>query len=145
MTLALTQAVLTGLTTGRDDNRDNLANDRPPGVVRNTLQGPGAAILDLRWSKEFGLKDAKERNDDGPAITIAVAAFNVLNRTNYAGFVGNLSSPFCLPVASRPARHMQLTVGLSFKEFPRCLSSLPKKSKATGIKLLTPAGGLKRR
>jgi carboxypeptidase family protein len=115
MTLALVSGRPYSLTTGRDDNRDNLASDRPVGVARNSLQGPGAATLDVRWAKEFRLKETKKKDDEGPAITIAVAAFNVLNRTNYAGFVGNLSSPFFgLPVASRPARRTQLTVGFKF-------------------------------
>jgi len=115
ITLALTSGRPYSLTTGRDDNRDNLANDRPAGVRRNSLQGPRAATLDLRWAKEFGLKEPKKGEDEGPAITLAVAAFNLLNRTNYAGFVGNLSSPFFgLPVASRPARRTQLTLGFSF-------------------------------
>jgi hypothetical protein len=115
MTLALTSGRPYSLTTGRDDNRDSLANDRPGGVPRNSLQGPGAATLDLRWAKEFRLKETKKKEDEGPAITVAVAAFNVLNRTNYVGFVGNLSSPFFgLPVASRPARRTQLTVGFQF-------------------------------
>ncbi len=115
MTLALTSGRPYSLTTGRDDNRDNLAIDRPAGVPRNSLQGPGAATLDVRWAKEFRLKETKKKDDEGPAITIAVAAFNVLNRTNYAGFVGNLSSPFFgLPVASRPARRTQLTLGFRF-------------------------------
>ena len=115
MTLALTSGRPYSLTTGRDDNHDNLANDRPVGVPRNSLQGPGATTLDVRWAKEFRLKETKKKDDEGPAITIAVAAFNVLNRTNYAGFVGNLSSPFFgLPVASRPARRSQLTLGFRF-------------------------------
>lgn len=103
------------LTTGRDDNNDNLAIDRPAGVPRNSLQGPGSATLDVRLAKEFRLKQTKKKDDEGPLITIGLAAFNVLNRTNYAGFVGNLSSPFFgLPVASRPARRMQLTLGFKF-------------------------------
>jgi hypothetical protein len=115
MTLALTSGRPYSLTTGRDDNRDNLANDRPVGVPRNSLQGPGSATLDVRWAKEFRLKETKKKDDEGPAITIAVAAFNLLNRTNYAGFVGNLSSPFFgLPVASRPARRTQLILGFKF-------------------------------
>lgn len=115
MTLALTSGRPYSLTTGRDDNRDYLANDRPAGVPRNSLQGPGAAMLDLRWAKEFCLRETKKKDDEGPAITVAVAAFNVLNRTNYLGVVGNLSSPFFgLPVASRPARRTQLTVGFKF-------------------------------
>jgi len=115
MTLALTSGRPYSLTTGRDDNRDNLANDRPAGVPRNSLQGPGAAMLDVRWAKEFRLKETKKKDDEGPSITIGVAAFNVLNRTNFVGFVGNLSSPFFgLPVASRPARRTQLTLGFKF-------------------------------
>jgi len=115
MTLSLTSGRPYSLTTGRDDNRDNVANDRPAGVARNSLQGPGSATLDLQWSKEFRLKDTKKKDDEGPTITIAFAGFNVLNRTNYSGFVGNQSSPFFgLPVASRPARRTQLTVGFTF-------------------------------
>ena len=84
-------------------------------MPRNSLQGPGAATLDVRWAKEFRLKETQKKDDEGPTITIGVAAFNVLNRTNYAGFVGNLSSPFFgLPVASRPARRTQLTLGFKF-------------------------------
>ncbi len=116
--LGLTLALATGrpysLTTGRDDNRDNAANDRPAGVRRNSLQGPGAATLDVRWSRELRLSRDKKK-DDGPALSFGVDAFNVFNRTNYAGFVGNQSSPFFgLPVAARPARRLQLTCGFSF-------------------------------
>ena len=115
MTLTLASGRPYSLTTGRDDNGDHLANDRPAGVSRNSLQGPGAATLDVRWSREFSLKEPKEKDDEAPAITIGVAAFNVLNRTNFAGFVGNLSSPFFgLPVSSRPARRTQLTLGIRF-------------------------------
>jgi hypothetical protein len=84
-------------------------------VPRNSLQGPGAATLDVRWAKEFRLKETRKKDDEGPSITIGVGAFNVLNRTNFVGFVGNLSSPFFgLPVASRPARRTQLTLGFKF-------------------------------
>ncbi len=112
LTLSLTSGRPYSLTTGRDDNRDTIASDRPLGVRRNSLQGPGAATLDVRWSKEFRLKEKKE---DGPTIKIGVDAFNVLNRTNYTGFVGNLSSRFFgLPVASRPARRIQILLGFEF-------------------------------
>lgn len=115
MTLLLTSGGPYSLTTGRDDNRDNVANDRPPGVPRNSLQGPGAATLDLRWNKEFNLRESKGKDDDGPVISVSIAAFNVFNRTNYTGFVGNLSSSFFgLPVASQPARRTQVTLGFSF-------------------------------
>jgi outer membrane receptor protein involved in Fe transport len=101
------------LTTGRDDNHDTVANDRPAGVRRNSLPGPGTATLDVRWSKEFELK--KTKNGEGPTMTVGVGAFNVFNRVNFANFVGNLSSPFFgRPVAARPARRMQLSFGFTF-------------------------------
>jgi outer membrane receptor protein involved in Fe transport len=111
--LSLTSGRPYSLTTGRDDNHDSVASDRPPGVRRNSLQGPGAVTLDVRWSKEFLLRKIKK--EEGPTLTIRIDAFNVLNRTNYTGFVGNLTSPFFgLPVASRPARRMQLSLGFEF-------------------------------
>jgi hypothetical protein len=113
VTLALTSGRPYNLTTGRDNNLDSNANDRPAGVHRNSLQGPGAATLDVRWSKEFLLKESKK--EEGPSIDLSIAAFNVLNRTNYTNFVGNLSSPFFgLPVVSRPARRLQLALGFKF-------------------------------
>lgn len=103
------------MITGRDDNRDGMANDRPAGVPRNSLQGPGSATLDLRWSRDFPLGRHKKKDDDGPALSVAWDAFNVLNRVNYSNVVGNLSSPFFgRPAASKPARRMQLTMEFKF-------------------------------
>jgi hypothetical protein len=110
--LSLTSGRPYNMTTGRDDNRDGVAGDRPPDVTRNSLQASGSATLDLRWSREFEIKGKKT---EGPTITLGVDAFNVLNRTNYSGFVGNLSSAFFgLPTSSRPARRVQFTVGFEF-------------------------------
>jgi Carboxypeptidase regulatory-like domain/TonB dependent receptor-like, beta-barrel len=117
MTIALTSGRPYSLTTGRDDNHDTIANDRPLGVRRNSLRGPGAATLDLRWSKEFYLKAAKngKKADEGPTVKVSLSAFNVVNRVNYTGYVGNQSSPFFgLPVAARPARRVQLNFNFSF-------------------------------
>jgi len=97
------------LTTGRDDNRDGSAKDRPAGVRRNGLEGPGSATLDLRWSREFPLREK------GPQVTISLDAFNVLNRVNYSGYVGNLSSPFFgRAVSARPARRVQVSAQFEF-------------------------------
>ncbi len=113
MTLSLVSGRPYTLTTGLDDNKDGNANERPAGVRRNSLQGPGAATLDLRWTREFRL--SRKKKDEGPVITLGVDAFNVLNRVNHVGFVGNLSSDlFGLPAAARPARRMQLTFGFEF-------------------------------
>jgi hypothetical protein len=96
------------VTTGRDDNGDGIARDRPAGVRRNSETGPGEATLDIRWSRGFALGGERE-------ITIAADVFNVFNRVNYAGYVGNLSSPFFgRPVAARPARRLQLSARFEF-------------------------------
>ncbi len=101
------------LTTGEDNNKDSFALDRPAGVGRNTLPGPGYAQLDLRWGREFAL--TKGKKDDGPKLAVKVDAFNVFNRVNYAGFVGNQRSPFFgQAVAARPARRMQFSLSFNF-------------------------------
>ena len=101
------------MITGRDDNHDGLALDRPSGVRRNSLEGPGYVGLDLRLSKDFVL-DAS-RKEKSPKITTAIDAFNVANRVNYSGYIGNLSSPFFgRAIASRPARRLQLSMRFAF-------------------------------
>jgi len=101
------------ITTGRDDNGDGLTLERPAGVGRNTRQGPGYAQLDLRWSREWRLN--KQKKDEGPSVTIGVNALNVTNRVNFAGYVGNLSSPlFGRAAAARPSRRLQFSFQLAF-------------------------------
>ena len=113
LALTLNTGAPYSLTTGRDNNGDSFALDRPAGVGRNTLQGPGFAQLDVRWSREFKL--AKAKKDDAPTLSLKADAFNVLNRVNYVGFVGNQSSPFFgQAVAARPVRRMQFGVSFNF-------------------------------
>src|SRR5262249_26031163 len=38
------------ITTGRDDNFDQSINDRPAGVPRNSLRGPGGWTLNMNYS-----------------------------------------------------------------------------------------------
>jgi carboxypeptidase family protein/TonB-dependent receptor-like protein len=100
-------------TTGRDDNRDGLANDRPFGVPRNSLQGPGYADLDLRWSRDFFIVPAKK--DKGPTVTFGFDAFNVLNHVNYVSYIGDLGSPFFgKPIAAQPPRRLQASFRFRF-------------------------------
>ena len=101
------------MITGRDDNRDGLALDRPAGVRRNSLEGPNYVGLDLRLSKDFALDTSKK--EKSPKVTAAIDAFNVTNRVNYSGYVGNLSSPFFgRAISSRPARRLQLSMQFAF-------------------------------
>jgi hypothetical protein len=43
------------ITTGRDDNRDGVSNDRPAGVGRNTARGTATFTTNLRVSRAFAL------------------------------------------------------------------------------------------
>jgi outer membrane receptor protein involved in Fe transport len=102
------------LTTGLDAFHTGTANARPIGVQRNSLQGPGYADLDLRWSRDFTLIKGKKK-DSGVKGTLAVDAFNVLNKVNDVSFVGNLSSPFFgQAIAAQPPRRLQLSFRLKF-------------------------------
>ncbi|OFW42408.1 MAG: hypothetical protein A3J28_14730 [Acidobacteria bacterium RIFCSPLOWO2_12_FULL_60_22] len=113
LSVSLLSGIPFNLTTGRDDNRDGLAIDRPAGVTRNTGEGPGFAALDLRWYREFRLRPSQ--NDKSPAATISVDAFNLFNRVNYRYFVGALSSPFLgRAVATQPPRRWQLGMRVQF-------------------------------
>jgi carboxypeptidase family protein len=101
------------LTTGDDPFHTGLANARPDGVARNTLEGPGYADFDLRWSRDFDV--SKVKKDKGPVITVAFDAFNVLNHVNFTSYVGNLSSPsFGKAVSAQPSRRLQLTARFKF-------------------------------
>ncbi len=101
------------LLTGLDDYHTGQTNARPAGVARNTLQGPGVALVDLRWSHEFAI--GSKKGDDAAGWSIGVDAFNVLNHVNYAGYVGTLTSPFFgQAVAALPPRRIQLTAGFHF-------------------------------
>lgn len=98
-------------TTGLDEYHTGYANARPPGVPRNSLQGPGFAELDARWSHAFVFSNKK----DGPRFTVGLDAFNVTNRVNYASYVGDLSSPFFGHADSaKPSRRLQLSGRFEF-------------------------------
>jgi hypothetical protein len=98
-------------TTGRDDYHTGYANARPPGVPRNSLQGPGLLNVDLRWFHDFRFGKKKE----SPQGAVSVDAFNALNHVNYETYIGNLSSPFFgEAVSAKPPRRMQLAFRLEF-------------------------------
>jgi hypothetical protein len=102
------------LLTGTDVFNTGQTNARPAGVARNTLDGPGYASIDLRWSRDFALAKASKKGD-APAVTIGVDAFNILNQVNYVAFIGNRSSPFFgEAVAAQPPRQIQLSAEFHF-------------------------------
>ena len=101
------------MTTGTDPYHTGMANARPAGVARNTLEGPDYEDLDLRWARDFYCSRAKK--DKGGIGTFAFDAFNVLNHVNYASYVGSVTSPFFgKPVSALPARRLQVTLRFKF-------------------------------
>ena len=56
------------VTTGFDDNGDDVSNDRPAGVSRNSYRGEGFLNLDLRlsWQKSIGQAKGGDQGPGGP-------------------------------------------------------------------------------
>jgi hypothetical protein len=73
------------IVSGIDENQDGSFNDRVPGTPRNSGEGESLWTVDARISKIFAMGKARAE--------IIVEAFNLFNRANVGGFVGNLQSP----------------------------------------------------
>jgi hypothetical protein len=100
------------VTTGNDGNHDSLPLDRPAGVPRNSLHGPGYIDLDFDLGHDFSLTKARK---DGPVATLSLNAFNALNHKNDVTYIGVIGSRFFgQAVAAQPARRMQLNFELKF-------------------------------
>jgi len=100
------------ITTGADNNHDGIINDRPLGVARNTMPGPGLINLDLNLSHDFPLSKKKK---ESKVLAVTLNSFNILNHPNYVTYVGTITSPlFGLPVAAQPPRRMQLDLQFKF-------------------------------
>jgi carboxypeptidase family protein len=109
--VALNSGIPYNITTGVDNNHDTVANDRPPGVDRNTGRGPGFAQVDVHLSRPFHF----EKNKHRPRVELGIDAFNVMNSVNYKDYIGTLTSPFFGRAnAANPPREVQLTLQLYF-------------------------------
>lgn len=100
------------ITTGADNNHDGIINDRPVGVLRNTMPGPGTIDLDLNLAHDFWLSKSHEQ---GRVLSVALNSFNVLNHVNDMTYIGTITSPFFgHAVAALPPRRMQLDIQFKF-------------------------------
>jgi hypothetical protein len=100
------------ITTGSDDNHDGVVNDRPAGVRRNTLPGPGLIDLDLSVAHDFVFSKSPEH---GKKLTVSLNSFNVLNHPNSVTYVGVVSSPnFGHAVQAQPPRRFQVDAQFKF-------------------------------
>ena len=100
------------ITTGADNNHDGIVNDRPGGVPRNAMPGPGMIELDLNLAHDFVLSKSRK---EARTLTVALNSFNVLNHVNDMTYIGIVTSPFFgHAVAALPPRRMQLDVQFKF-------------------------------
>jgi hypothetical protein len=100
------------ITTGGDQNGDGIINDRPAGVNRNTLPGPGLINLDLSIAHDFLLSKSPEHSKK---FTLSLNSFNVLNHPNYVTYIGVKPSPsFGQPVQAQPPRRFQFDAQFKF-------------------------------
>ena len=67
--------------SGDPNNDQNSATDRFPGIGRNTIEAPGFANVDIRFSRSIPLH--KER----VAMRLIFEAFNVTNRVNFSSLI----------------------------------------------------------
>ena len=108
------------ITTGQDDNLDGLFNDRPVGVSRNSLRTAAHWNLNgrLGYTWRFGppLPNAPAANPLGRMTVNAALQFqNLLNRANYVGYSGVMTSPFFKqPTNVASPRRVQLQIKFGF-------------------------------
>jgi len=49
------------ITTGQDNNGDQVTNDRPAGILRNSLTGPSTYNVSANFTKQFSLRKTETR------------------------------------------------------------------------------------
>lgn len=126
------------ITTGRDNNKDTIFNDRPVGVNRNSERGAWHKQFDGSISWTMGLVKNKKSDSTVPT-TVAISASeaasgiieidtrykyflkfyviasNIFNQTNLTNFVGVQTSPFFRkPTSAIQPRKINFGVRFSF-------------------------------
>jgi hypothetical protein len=102
------------ITTGRDEKRDGSVIDRPPGVGRNSENGPNYFNVDFNISKAFFLGGA---GDGGTRKNVNVFAnmVNAFNRVHYGQPSGVLTSPnFGRSTSATEPREIEIGVRFQF-------------------------------
>jgi hypothetical protein len=126
--------------TGRDDNGDTLANDRPAGVTRNAERGGWTVDAGLRLAWDFGFGGARKTGprepqmiavrvggEEGPpdlgggpddqryGVQLYALAGNMLNHLNATRYGNVVGSPlFGRPVEAAAGRRLELGARFRF-------------------------------
>ena len=135
-----TSALPYNITTGFDDNKDTVINDRPLGVKRNSARGAPRWEIGSRfsWGKDFGpeqqaavgpqVRMVRIGGGDGAAppsigmggtkkyhLEFYAQAFNLLNHTNLGVFNGVQTSPyFGQATSAQGPRRMEIGTRFNF-------------------------------
>ncbi|HSB27045.1 MAG TPA: hypothetical protein VLE19_04275, partial [Pyrinomonadaceae bacterium] len=135
-----TSALPYNITTGFDDNKDTVINDRPTGIGRNSARGVSRWEIGSRfsWAKDFGpeqqptagpqVRMVRIGGGDGAAppsigmggtkkyhLEFYAQAFNLLNHTNLGVFNGVLTSPyFGNATSAQPPRRLEIGTRINF-------------------------------
>jgi hypothetical protein len=97
-TMSFNDGRVYNVTTGRDDNMDSQATDRPPGVPRNSQHGPKFFSVNFNISKAFFFGAAPAGNARGGGgtrtnLNVFANMTNAFNHVNYAQPSGVMTSP----------------------------------------------------
>ena len=116
-TMALVGPNWYNVSTGTDDNRDGVVNDRPTGIPRNNAAGPKTLNFNFNISKAFFFVKSSGGNGNGNRtrnLNVFANMTNAFNRTNIDTMSGVMSSPnFGRPTGALDPR--QIEVGMRFQ------------------------------
>ncbi len=104
------------ITTGRDDNRDSQVNDRPPGVARNSGNGPKYLNFNFNVSKAFffGQRSGSGTGGSSTNLNVFVNLTNAFNAVHYGLPSGVMTSPnFGKSTSAADPREVE--IGLRFQ------------------------------
>jgi hypothetical protein len=82
------------VTTGRDDNKDGVINDRPVGGGKNSEVGPNYFDVSFNFSKAFELNRVAAAASSGPQINVFANVNNAFNMQHPGLPSGVMTSPF---------------------------------------------------
>ena len=116
------------ITTGIDENGDSIFNDRPLNVPRNSVRLPWRSTLsgNVSYTIPIGRVPGPEGGRGGAGgrqaprgrqkgININVSAQNFLNRYNYSGFSGVMTSQYFLQATSvSNPRQVDISIRFNF-------------------------------
>ena len=101
------------ITTGTDDFHTGVLNARPEGVPRNSLDGGDFQDLQVRLGYTYRLRPLLK--DASPTVALSLSSFNTLNRANFGGYVGVITSPdFMQPTWASNPRRLQMQASYNF-------------------------------